>query len=82
MMSREHLANSRNSAEIQAVNPDVIHVFAGHEFLPSDITSPPLPKYMFQPAVMGGGEQIPINDDASLDPGQNVYLHAVVDLGR
>lgn len=82
MKSREHLANSRRSAEIKAVSPDVIHIFAGHEFLPRHIPSPLLPKYMFRPAVMGGGDQIPINDDASFDPGQNVYLHAVVDLGR
>jgi hypothetical protein len=31
--------------------------------------------------IMGGGERIPAMNEAS-DPGQNVYLHAVVDLGR
>lgn len=36
-----------------------------------------------QIAIMGGGEHIPMNDKkVSPDPGQNVYLHAVVDLGR
>jgi retrograde regulation protein 2 len=32
---------------------------------------------------MGGGDRIPMNiQKVSSDPGQNVYLHAVVDLGR
>jgi retrograde regulation protein 2 len=32
---------------------------------------------------MGGGEHIPMNHrKVSYDPGQNAYLHAVVDLGR
>jgi hypothetical protein len=31
--------------------------------------------------IMGGGEYIPAMGEVS-DPGQNVYRHAVVDLGR
>lgn len=33
---------------------------------------------------MGGGSQIPAMNGQKVpsDPGQNVYLHAVVDLGR
>lgn len=35
-------------------------------------------------ASMGGGSQIPAMNGQKVpsDPGQNVYLHAVVDLGR
>ena len=33
--------------------------------------------------IMGGGETIPMNKQAlSSEPGQNIFLHAVVDLGR
>jgi hypothetical protein len=39
--------------------------------------------HTLQTAIMGGGEHIPINNSTlQTDPGQNVYLHAVVDLGR
>lgn len=35
-------------------------------------------------ALMGGGSQIPTMNGQKVpsEPGQNVYLHAVVDLGR